>query len=249
MELYDLTNPQKSIWLTEQFYRGTSINVICGTVLIDDIVNFDVLSKAINIFLKDNDSFRIKLCLDENGEVKQFFQDFCEKHFDVLNVSNNIELKNLEKEIATSPFNILGDALFSITPFQILTGKGGFIVKAHHIIADACTASLVASKIMTTYSSILNEDEEIKSIPTSYINYINSENEYLNSVTQKTFDEICVSSNGTITALHFASSLKKSSSWQSVSISMLSGMLFRDNVSQTILSCSLLLLHASTKNL
>ena len=31
MELYDLTNPQKSIWLTEQFYRGTSINVICGT--------------------------------------------------------------------------------------------------------------------------------------------------------------------------------------------------------------------------
>ena len=181
MELYDLTNPQKSIWLTEQFYRGTSINVICGTVLIDDIVNFDVLSKAINIFLKDNDSFRIKLCLDENGEVKQFFQDFCEKHFDVLNVSNNIELKNLEKEIATSPFNILEDALFSITPFQILTGKGGFIVKAHHIIADACTASLVASKIMTTYSSILNEDEEIKSIPTSYINYINSENEYLNS--------------------------------------------------------------------
>ena len=181
MELYDLTNPQKSIWLTEQFYRGTSINVICGTVLINDIVNFDVLSKAINIFLKDNDSFRIKLCLDENGEVKQFFQDFCEKHFDVLNVSNNIELKNLEKEIATSPFNILEDALFSITPFQISTGKGGFIVKAHHIIADACTASLVASKIMTTYSSILNEDEEIKSIPTSYINYINSENEYLNS--------------------------------------------------------------------
>lgn len=70
MELYDLTNPQKSIWLTEQFYRGTSINVICGTVLIDDIVNFDVLSKAINIFLKDNDSFRIKLCLDGKRRSK-----------------------------------------------------------------------------------------------------------------------------------------------------------------------------------
>ena len=53
--------------------------------------------------------------LDENGEVKQFFQDFCEKHFDVLNVSNNIELKNLEKEIATSPFNILDCCFFSIT--------------------------------------------------------------------------------------------------------------------------------------
>ena len=99
MELYDLTNPQKSIWLTEQFYRVTSINVICGTVLIDDIVNFDVLSKAINIFLKDNDSFRIKLCLDDNGEVKQFFQDFCEKHFDVLNVLIILSSKILKKKL------------------------------------------------------------------------------------------------------------------------------------------------------
>lgn len=179
-ELYNLTNPQKSIWLTEQFYRGTSINVICGTVLIDEVINFEVLSKSINIFLRDNDSFRIKLCIDENGEVKQFFQDFYEKHFDVLNVSNNIELKNLENKIATTPFNILEESLFSMTLFKFPSGKGGFIVKAHHIIADACTASLVASKIMTIYSSILNNDEDIKSIPTSYINYINSENEYLN---------------------------------------------------------------------
>ena len=172
-ELYNLTNPQKSIWLTEQFYRGTSINVICGTVLIDEVINFEVLSKSINIFLRDNDSFRIKLCIDENGEVKQFFQDFYEKHFNVLNVSNNIELKNLENKIATTPFNILEESLFSMTLFKFPSGKGGFIVKAHHIIADACTASLVASKIMTIYSSILNNDEDIKSIPTSYINYIN----------------------------------------------------------------------------
>lgn len=50
MELYDLTNPQKSIWLTEQFYRGTSINVICGTVLIDDIVNFETFYLKLLIF-------------------------------------------------------------------------------------------------------------------------------------------------------------------------------------------------------
>ena len=29
--LYELTNPQKSIWLTEQYYKGTSVNNICGT--------------------------------------------------------------------------------------------------------------------------------------------------------------------------------------------------------------------------
>ena len=33
-ELFELTNPQKSIWYTEQFYSETTVNNICtsGTV-------------------------------------------------------------------------------------------------------------------------------------------------------------------------------------------------------------------------
>ena len=81
MELYDLTNPQKSIWLTEQYYKGSSINNVCGTVLIDDIVNFDILSKAINVFLRDNDSFRIHLLIDNDGNVKQKIVEYSEQDF------------------------------------------------------------------------------------------------------------------------------------------------------------------------
>ena len=52
-ELFNLTNPQKSILLTEEFYKGTNINNICGTAIIEDIVNFDLLKKAMNIFVKN----------------------------------------------------------------------------------------------------------------------------------------------------------------------------------------------------
>ena len=45
---YPLTNPQNSIWLTEKFYTGTSVNNICGYVYISDSVDFAVLTKAIN---------------------------------------------------------------------------------------------------------------------------------------------------------------------------------------------------------
>ena len=31
-ELYDLTNPQKAIWLTEQFSEGTSLNNVSGNI-------------------------------------------------------------------------------------------------------------------------------------------------------------------------------------------------------------------------
>ena len=30
----NLTNAQKSIWVTEQYYKGSSINNICGTAVI-----------------------------------------------------------------------------------------------------------------------------------------------------------------------------------------------------------------------
>ena len=35
-DVFELTNPQKSIWYIEQFYKGTSVNSICGTVIFDE---------------------------------------------------------------------------------------------------------------------------------------------------------------------------------------------------------------------
>lgn len=179
-ELYDLTNPQKSIWLTEQFYKGSSVNNICGTVLIDEKVNFDLLCTAINIFIKDNDSFRIHIKIDKNGNVKQYFSNYIEKTFEVVDVANNDELIALENQMATTPFDVIENDLFDIEPFRFPNGKGGFIVNASHLVADACTASLVASKIMNIYSSLLR-GEQITEPATSYVNYINSEKEYLTS--------------------------------------------------------------------
>ena len=50
-KFYDLTNPQKSIWYTEQFFQGSCVNNLCGTVAIDQVVNFDILKKAIYKFV------------------------------------------------------------------------------------------------------------------------------------------------------------------------------------------------------
>ena len=43
--LNDLTNSQKSIWVTEQYYKGTSVNNICGTAIIYEKVDFLILEK------------------------------------------------------------------------------------------------------------------------------------------------------------------------------------------------------------
>jgi len=175
---YELTNPQKSIWLTEQYYKGSTVNNICGTVLIHQIVNFDILKQAIYEFIKDNDSFRIQLSYDENGEIKQQITDFKPFEIEIVDLKNEDELFSLENEMVNTPFSILDSSLYYIKMYRLPNGTGGFVTVGHHLICDACTASLVANKTINIYNSLL-KGEEILEASTSYIDYINSEKDYL----------------------------------------------------------------------
>ena len=69
-KLYNLTMPQKSILLTEQYYSNTNINNICGTAIIKEKIDFKILEKAVNFFLESNDSFRLKFIKQDNT-IKQ----------------------------------------------------------------------------------------------------------------------------------------------------------------------------------
>ena len=43
---YPLTNPQKSIWVTEQYFSNTSINNLCGYLLLNMPVDVNILKKS-----------------------------------------------------------------------------------------------------------------------------------------------------------------------------------------------------------
>src|SRR5574344_770460 len=177
---YSLTNPQKSIWLTEQYYNGTSINNICGTVFIHDTVDFKNLERAINLFVKNNDSFRIRLFLDESRTPKQYIANFSPMSFN-LNVLPNLQsLHDLESICVSKKFNLFDHNLFDIQLFKFSDSTGGFITTASHIISAACTAGLVASKVINIYSSLLKVIDIFEE-SSSYINYVHSEKEYFES--------------------------------------------------------------------
>jgi len=180
-KMYALTNPQKSIWLTEQCYKGTSINTICGTVLFEQEVNFALLRKAILSFVKENDSFRIRLKVDENLEVGQTFTEFKEFPISLTELTTKKELEALEKKMIETPFSLVGNKpLYHFQLFRFPNGTGGYVICAHHLIADACTAGIVASKINNFYSYYLH-GSSMSELPTSYENYIQTEKDYLSS--------------------------------------------------------------------
>lgn len=59
--------------------------------------------------------------------------------------------------------------------------KAGVLISIHHIIGDAWTAGLIVNGIMDIYESLVNINQLNENNSFSYLNYINSEKEYLNS--------------------------------------------------------------------
>lgn len=178
-ELFELTNPQKSIWYTEQFYNGTTVNNICTSGTVYGKIDVNLLKQAINNVVKQNDSFRIHVVLD-NNIAKQYISDYKEFNIDVEYINDEAEIEDIEKEEAKYKFNVINSDLFK---FKLAISKDKFaciILTVNHLIADSWSLGLVIQEILRNYNALKN-NEEITQETFSYIDYINSEKEYKTS--------------------------------------------------------------------
>ena len=113
--MYALTNPQKSIWLTEQFYKGTSIENITGTVIVSQNVDFDALTKAINLFVKKNDSFRLKFTV-KDSTVMQYVDTFTEFNIEKIWKQNRSFVHYVLKSAYLYTFDLQRSTVKSLWP-------------------------------------------------------------------------------------------------------------------------------------
>ena len=178
-ELFELTNPQKSIWYTEQFYSGTTVNNICTSGTVYGKIDENLLIQAINNVVKQNDSFRIHVVL-ENNVAKQYIADYKEFDIDVEYIDDESEIERVEKEEVKFKFDVIDSDLFK---FKLAISEGNFaciILTVNHLIADSWALGLVIQEILRNYNALKN-NEEITQETFSYVDYINSEKEYKSS--------------------------------------------------------------------
>ena len=148
--LYDLTNPQKSIWYTEQFYQNSSINNIVGYLKIEKNTNFAALEKAFNLFIMNNDSFKLKFII-QNNEPKQYFSDFIYEKIEIIDLEDFSQLEEFEKSFPKKPFSLNDNLLFNPVILRFPNTAGILVLSTHHLISDAWTMSLTLNEIYDNY--------------------------------------------------------------------------------------------------
>lgn len=176
---YNLTYPEQAIYLTEQFYKNTNVNSICGTAIVEAKLDFDILKKAINYVVLKNDSFRIHLVQNKQG-IEQYISDYKEFDIEIIDIHGKEDVATIENNIMQNNFHLFENDLFEFKIFRFENGNGGFLLNIHHIIADAWTLGLTCRKIMNVYAN-LKDFETIHDISSSYIDYIDDEQKYINS--------------------------------------------------------------------
>ena len=175
----NLSVPQMGIWYTEKFYPGTGINNISATLRVEGVLDFPLLEKSFNEFLRLNDGARLRFC-EINGEPRQYPAPFEPEHFEILDfqVSGSAEMSRWELEESSSPFFALNQALYKICFFIFENGDTGFFVKMHHTVCDAWSIVNVANNVLSIYSGLSRGTPAPEARP-SYLSYIAAEQEYL----------------------------------------------------------------------
>lgn len=154
-KMYELTNPQKSIWYTENYFENSNINNICTSGIIYEDINIDTLKNAIHRLVQTNDSFRIKLSLQNNVPM-QYITDFEPFDIETIYINNIDDFHNIEQEMVKEKFNIINSVLFKFKIAIFPDKSAGVILNLHHIIADSWSLGLTIQKIVQIYHSIKN---------------------------------------------------------------------------------------------
>jgi hypothetical protein len=178
--LYPLSESQKSIWYLEKAHPGTSINIVAANLRIQGEVDYRALEKSLNIFVKKNDSMRLRI-VEEDGDVYQYVTEYKEFKIDFFDFSQEGGLNKLfvwDEETTREPFDIDDNQLYYCAVYKISEEEGGAYMKMHHLISDAWTMGLLARQLVDVYSAVKNGRCVDETPYPSYTDHILKEAEY-----------------------------------------------------------------------
>ena len=176
-ELFNLTYPQKNIWLVEETNGKLPTNVITGMINIKSNIDEIICNDALNEVIKNNEALRFDI-KKINNEVFQTVKEYSYEKFEVIEFENYESAKEYITTFSAKNINIYNNNLYEFKILKYNDGTGSLLLKAHHIVLDAWSAGLIVSQIVDYLENKSKdcklEDNNIK----SYTEYINIENEF-----------------------------------------------------------------------
>ncbi|MFC0210899.1 non-ribosomal peptide synthase/polyketide synthase [Paenibacillus chartarius] len=179
-QLFPLTHAQQRIWYTELLYPDTSACVLSGSITLRGQLNLDKLQQAIQLTIRQNDAFRVKLTI-ENGEPRQYIEPYAEKEIEFLDFSGNDDRSQAEAWLKLhngKPFEPIDSDLYEFVIVRASAMEIWCVLKMHHIVSDGISMNLIGNQIIHNYVSLNGDISAAANEKPSYFDYLHVEQEY-----------------------------------------------------------------------
>lgn len=175
MEYFHLTAQQQNIWNLQKYYEDTAISNLCGAIFYNEKRNSSLLQQAICHFIQKQSGLRLRFC--EENEPKQYVTDEVNVDIPVMTFASMEEFDRYAEKFAKEPIGLINCPMYRFVVFQ-MENKSGILVVLSHLISDAWTFGLMANQIDTAFHKLAGKSNN-SLLEGNYIDYIQSENNYL----------------------------------------------------------------------
>lgn len=179
----ELTNPQQRIWLTELMNNHKDMSNIGYLIHLKSEYDLPTLEKAIRHTVKANTGLQLRFKVDDTDKSKllQYFPEHHETQVHVIEAETEKELYDKIEALHRNRFNIDGGTFCSFAVFSIGGKTQGLFEKAHHLVADGVSATIVAREIIDTYNKLKDNTFEETIKENKYSEFVEAEQEYIES--------------------------------------------------------------------
>lgn len=179
--LYNLTPSQQLMYYTVNYSAKKSVVNIGVSIWIKDKIDISVLKEAIYISILRMDALRIRLT-DVDNITKQYVSKEKPKDTKVYDFSGLTveEIDNKLTKWTGKTEKFMDCDLYDIAILRAPNNETIVYIKVNHIVMDAWALTVFTKDILDIYKSLI-DDETLPEAPTSFIDLIKGDLEYIKS--------------------------------------------------------------------
>ncbi len=181
--VYSLTHAQRRVWFTELLEPGTSICNLVACVKFRGNIDFDVLRRALDFSILQNDSLRFQLTEGDGSEPQLYLaghRPISLETVDFTHIDQSERDAWIDKQTRV-PFKLFHSPLYHFTLLVMSDEEVWLYSKFHHIIMDGISLNLLGNQLIEIYQKIMRSEDLAEHQSPSYLSYMEKEQQYLQS--------------------------------------------------------------------
>ena len=151
---YPLLHSQEMVVYMRRFTLHNQSTQISASMLFDEALDFDLLTRALDVEIGRNDCMRLRLKRTLAGTKQYFLPEYHVKSVPFFRFSSDEERDRVLDGEASKALNVFGGETYSLIFYVNADGRSGIFLRVSHFVMDAAATFVFYKDLLAVYDSL-----------------------------------------------------------------------------------------------